>query len=198
VSTSGTCGYLFCCEAAVSPAPFDFSGLGIRGLDTQTEFCSGHLDLLGRRVAKSASVGVWEGADRVERQAKRRLLFFQRKLWNSPARAEPEALTIALMEVRRAIGPSVRRDALAGAWAGLQLAIEESRRRRWNAHQTAEWVEIVAFYNGLCAHCEEQVWALVYDGLPVCNSCRLAAVPRRKHRLLEIQENRQSRRVAVA
>lgn len=197
MTTSGaTCGYLFCGGAAVSPAPFDFSSLSIRGLNAQTPFCSGHLDLLSRRVAK-AHVGV-AGADPVDRQAKRRLQFFQRKLWNSPARAVPEALTVALTEVVRAIGPGVSRSALAGAWAGLQLAIEESRRRRWNARQTAEWVEVVAFYKGLCAHCEEQVWALVYDGLPVCNSCRLAAVPRRKHRLLEIQENRQSRRIAVA
>jgi len=237
------CAYLFCQNDACARPTFDFSCLGIRGLDNTSRLCAEHVDLIRRRVHKvlvqdgvrapllysdwsrspsqelAQAPGDLErftsglSVDHPVRQAHRRLMFFKRKLFDSPARRDTEALGLALDEVMRALGPRGRRGQIAAAWIGLQLALQESRRRRWNARRTAEWVEVVAFYGGLCAYCEEAAWGHVDhvvplsrggadsigNAVPACQSCNLRKcdtlgwMPRRKHRLLTTQESPTSR-----
>jgi hypothetical protein len=201
MTTRDTCGFRFCSRVAVSRADFDFSMLDLFDLNPQTRFCAQHLSVLRRRSEKARRLVLpdWTGDSPAVREAQRRVNFFRRKLLTSPARKADVELCRAMNKIAQALGPSVPRDHLATAWAGLQLAIEDSRRRRLSARSTAQLIEMVAFYRGRCARCEDSPWAVIDLGVPSCRPCAAAGrTPCVTHQPLEAQESRSVLAVGAA
>jgi hypothetical protein len=208
------CAYLFCQNDACGCADFDFTMLEVHGLSATSPLCQDHVAVLRHRVEKRRNEALDSWRATAARQGNpelcRKLRFLKRKLLESPARRDAEALSNALAQIQSVLGLDARSGKIANVWIGLQLALQEARKRRWNARRTAEWAEVVAFYEGLCAYCGKAQWAhvdhvvplskggedAICNAVPACMACNLRKSdvlgwkPIRPHRLLVIQENR--------
>jgi hypothetical protein len=129
-----------------------------------------------------------------------------------------EVLLQAFEACQQAFGPLVSENAIAETWVGLHRALEESRRRHWDARRSAEWIEVVLFYAGLCAYCEETPWAhvehivprskggsdTIRNVVPACAACnwakgvKLGWMPRKRHRFMPAELTAQESETLVA